>query len=62
VKDEVSQGLEGGAAHSNTQGKGNESIDSLLGYREDTEGEGGRSGTKGDRRRNLGSWGLPSAT
>jgi len=29
-----------GAAHSNTQGKGSESIDSLLGYREDTEGEG----------------------
>ena len=35
-----------GAAHSNTQEKEKESIDSLLGYREDTEGEEGRSGTK----------------
>ena len=35
-----------GAAHSNMQGKGNESIDSLLGYRENTEGEGAEVGQK----------------
>jgi len=31
--------LEGGAAHSNTQGKEDESIDSLLGYRVNTNTE-----------------------
>ena len=34
------------AAHSNTQEKENESIDSLLGYRANTGGEEGGSGTK----------------
>jgi len=48
-----------GAAHSNTQGKGRESIDSLLGYREDTEVKRTNVGQKDrrDKRRNLG---LPS--
>jgi len=39
-------GARRGAAHSNTQGKGNESIDSLLSYREDTEGKGAEVGQK----------------
>ena len=42
----------GSVAHSNTQGKENESIDGLLDCREDTERQGW---DKRDRRRNLGS-------
>ena len=38
--------MEGGAAHSNTQGKENEPIDSLLGYRANARREEDRSGIK----------------
>ena len=43
-----------GAAHSNTQKEKNESIGSLLGYRENTE----ERGTKETKRRNLGLLGV----
>jgi len=53
VKDKA-PGVGRGAAHSNTRGEENKSIDSLLDYRESTGREGAEEG-KRDRRRNLGS-------
>jgi len=41
--------VKGSAAHSNTQGKGNDPRGSLLDYRGNTEGEGIEVGQKGQK-------------
>jgi len=48
-----------GAAHSNTQGEGNGSIDSLVGYK---GGRGDRRDKDRDRRRNLGLHSCPKVS